>query len=47
MKRLFVITLIVFMVLPQAVHARKKGNDPKELKVMSYNIRYGGISSDG
>ncbi len=46
MKRLFVITLIVFMVLPQAVHARKKGNDPKELKVMSYNIRYGG-AKDG
>lgn len=34
------------MVLPQAVHARKKGNDPKELKVMSYNIRYGG-AKDG
>ncbi len=39
MKKLVIFLMAAVMVMPQALEAKKKG--PKEIKVMSYNIRVG------
>lgn len=46
MKRLFSVIIAALMLLPQAVEAKKTGDKPEGLKVMSYNIRLGS-ANDG
>jgi len=46
MKRLFSVIIAALMLLPQAVEAKKTGDRPEGLKVMSYNIRLGS-ANDG
>lgn len=46
MKRLFSVIIAALMLLPQTVEAKKTGDKPEGLKVMSYNIRLGS-ANDG
>jgi endonuclease/exonuclease/phosphatase family metal-dependent hydrolase len=46
MKSLFSVIIAALMLLPQTVEAKKTGDEPEGLKVMSYNIRLGS-ANDG
>ena len=46
MKRLFSVLFVIAQLLPVGLDAKKKGTEPSELKVMSYNVRMG-TAKDG